>query len=124
MRKLGNRSLIPAVLALAAACALAAFLMDARRAQGSVARVYIGGELVHEIDLGAVTEPYALDIGGRNTLWVEKGAVGMQSADCPDQLCVRQGTIRPGDPPIVCLPNRVVVTIESGADDIDAVSGR
>ena len=36
----------------------------------------------------------------------------MQSANCPDQVCVYQGVIEPGTIiPIVCMPNVVYVSI-------------
>ena len=50
----------------------------------------------------------------------------MSDADCPDKDCVNQGWIsRPGQM-IVCLPNRLVIKIESDKltqeEDVDAVS--
>ena len=52
---------------------------------------------------------------GSNLLVIEDGAAYMEDADCPDHICVEMGKIRYTGQSIVCLPNRVVVTIE-GAD--------
>ena len=35
----------------------------------------------------------------------------MKEADCPDKLCVHQKAISAENESIVCLPNRVVVTV-------------
>lgn len=65
--------------------------------------------------------------GEENVIAVEGGAVWMQSANCRDQLCVQQGCTRSAGKQIVCLPHRVVVSLErtQGAavqeDDLDVV---
>ncbi|MCD8190072.1 MAG: NusG domain II-containing protein [Clostridiales bacterium] len=58
-----------------------------------------------------------------NLVVIEDGAVHMEEADCPDQLCVKQGKIRYAGDSLICLPNRVVVEI-SGEDEqaLDAVA--
>ncbi|MCC8076473.1 MAG: NusG domain II-containing protein [Clostridiales bacterium] len=58
-----------------------------------------------------------------NLVVIEDGTVHMEEADCPDQLCVKQGKIRYAGDSLICLPNRVVVEI-SGEDEqaLDAVA--
>ena len=47
----------------------------------------------------------------------------MQEASCPDQICVHHSRISRNKETIVCLPDKVVITIENGEDSgIDAVS--
>lgn len=96
---------------------------------GTVARVYSGGELVREIDLSRVTEPYSFTVessnGGENTVSVEPGRIRVSSADCPDKVCVNQGWVDSGAAPIVCLPNQLVIRLtdpEGTENIIDAVS--
>lgn len=49
---------------------------------------------------------------GENILHIEDGGVSMQSASCPDQVCVYQGIITPPTLiPIVCMPNVVYVSL-------------
>lgn len=55
------------------------------------------GELYEEIDLMAVALPYDIRIEterGYNIVHVEHGAISVSEADCPDQICVRQGRSR------------------------------
>ncbi|MCD7821944.1 MAG: NusG domain II-containing protein [Clostridiales bacterium] len=63
------------------------------------------------------------DGGTTNLVVIEDGTVHMEEADCPDQLCVKQGKIRYAGDSLICLPNRVVVEI-SGEDEqaLDAVA--
>ncbi|MBQ8823945.1 MAG: NusG domain II-containing protein [Ruminococcus sp.] len=70
---------------------------------------------LYTIDLDDVKEPYTLKIYGENNLWncilVEPGQIRIESASCPDMLCVKQGAISNGKLPIVCLPNHVQIKI-------------
>ena len=55
-----------------------------------------------------------------NILLISSGKAKMIEADCRDQLCVHQKAISIQNENIVCLPNRVVVTVtneESGGFD-------
>jgi len=60
--------------------------------------------------------------GGSNILEVTQDAVWLSSANCPDKLCVNQGKIRFTGECIVCLPNKLTVTIEGAEGTIDLVS--
>lgn len=58
-----------------------------------------------------------------NTLIIAEGCAKMEEADCPDRLCVKQRKISKNRENIVCLPNKVVVTVENGGDSgIDAIA--
>lgn len=52
--------------------------------------------------------------GGRNMLVIEDGCVHVTDASCPDKLCEKQGQISANGETIVCLPNRVVITVQGG----------
>lgn len=108
-----------------AACATYVLLRPA--GTGVVARITLDGELVEEIDLSAVTEPYTFTLEGpggfTNTIQVEHGRIRVLEAGCPDQVCVNQGYISDGTVPIVCLPNRLVIEIVGGGDSLDAAAG-
>lgn len=58
-----------------------------------------------------------------NYLVIEDGYASMIEASCPDKLCVKQKKISKNNETIVCLPNKVVVTIVSNENsDLDAVA--
>ena len=90
-----------------------------------IANIYVDSKLYDSIDLSKVENSYTIDIqvaaDKHNIILVEQGAISMQSADCPDKLCVKQGKIQNGTYPIVCLPHKVIISFENN-DKTDAVS--
>lgn len=101
-----------AVFALLAAAGAGLFLL--RGGGGTVAVMTVDGEVIDSVDLSAVAVPYEKVVQtqwGQNTVRFSHGAVAVVSADCPDKLCVEQGTIEDGAIPIVCLPHRLVIQI-------------
>lgn len=61
--------------------------------------------------------------GGTNLLVIEDGKADMIEADCPDKLCVKQKAISKNMENIICLPNKVIVEVESAEDrEYDAVT--
>lgn len=49
-----------------------------------------------------------------NTVAIKGGRVTVSSASCKNQVCVKHGSISKNGESIVCLPNRLIVTIEDG----------
>ena len=47
----------------------------------------------------------------------ENGEIWVESSDCPTQDCVHTGHISRGGQSIVCLPARVIITLEGPADN-------
>ena len=93
---------------------------------GTTAVISQNGVVLYRIGLDTLIEPKTFHITGENgeenLVRVERGRVCMDSASCPDQVCVDQGYIDNGALPIVCLPNKVIITIEGGDDSIDAAA--
>lgn len=82
------------------------------REEGAVAVVRIDGCEVERHAL-SVNGTFALN-GGSNTLVIENGEAYLSYANCPDQICVKQGHIHYTQQVITCLPNRLTVTVEGG----------
>ena len=59
--------------------------------------------------------------GGTNTIEIKDGRVRMIEAFCPNHLCIRQGWIIFEGQSIVCLPNKVSVTVRGTGDALDFV---
>jgi hypothetical protein len=89
--------------------------------------VSLDGEELMQIDLSAVKEhaeypvencPYPLVIAA------EPGRIRVLESRCPGNDCVRTGWISEPGRSIVCLPNRLVITLVSdAAPPFDAVTG-
>lgn len=56
------------------------------------------------------------EAGGYNVLEIADGCASVVEASCPDKLCVHQHRISHSDEAIVCLPNKVVVSVVSGRE--------
>ena len=63
-----------------------------------------------------------IDVDGHNKVVIAGGEVWMEAADCPDKLCVAQGKISRSGQTIICLPNKVMVTIKGGKSEYDGVA--
>ena len=110
--------LIAALLILGGGLAL--FLWLTRQGGGTV-RVQMDGETVMELPLDRNIQIVLGSEGRTNTLVIEDGAARVTAAGCPDQICVNHGAIRFAGESIVCLPHRLVVTVEGGqAGGVDA----
>lgn len=76
---------------------------------------------------GKVTASYPIDVdktvtingvnGGKNVLKISGGTADMTEADCPDQTCVKKHSIRYEGEAIVCLPHKVVISIDHSSND-------
>lgn len=114
---------------LAVSAGLSVWLLSGKDT-GATALIYQNGVCIETIDLSAVTQAVSLRIewedGGYNLVSIEPGRICVAEANCPDQVCVRQGWSSNGATPIACLPHRLVIELsgETGADTgIDAAVG-
>jgi hypothetical protein len=55
--------------------------------------------------------------GHYNVVVISSGEVSVTEASCKNQVCVKHGAISRSGESIVCLPNRLVVRIESGSEE-------
>ena len=126
--RLSTRAWIALLTAVVLALVVCAFALR-QRSPGTIARVYVDGVCVREIDLSALASDMSFTVEterGVNAIEARPGGIRIASADCPDQVCVRFGWLTGGTTPIVCLPHRVVVQLEGGASEtggVDAISG-
>lgn len=83
----------------------------------SIANIYQNGVIIKSIDLSKVDKSYEFDVegenGGSNTIKIENCGISITCSDCPDEICINTGVIKDGVVPIVCLPNKLLIKIES-----------
>ena len=113
--------LLAAVVLFGAVLALTLWL---NQSQGSVVQIRIDGKVTASLPLDRDTE-YEINgaDGGRNLLVISGGAAWVESADCPDELCVGMGKISRVGQSVVCLPHKVVVEITGGSAEVDVTAG-
>lgn len=100
---------------------LALLFVTLTRKEGAAVEITVGGEVVATYSLFKNGE-YELN-SGTNTLVIENGVAYMDYSSCPDHVCERKGKIRYAGQTIVCLPNKLTVTIIGETDEsVDFVS--
>lgn len=115
--------LVGSILLVSAA---AGALVFRGRAGDSTAFLYQDGVCIRTIALSGVDAPFSFTVeweGGYNVIEVERGRIRVAQADCPDQVCVRQGWISNSVVPVACLPHRLVIQLESAGGGVDGVTG-
>ena len=115
---------LDALVALAVLAAAAAILFAFRPKSGNflTARIVLDNELVAELP----TQPVTLQVPGARypiTVEAEHGRVRVSHSECPSQDCVHTGWVSRSGGQIICLPNRLVITVTGGGADADAVTG-
>ena len=123
--KIQTRLLVAATAILLVVSASAAIWLFSHPNSGKTAKIYVDGELVRTVDLGA-SDAFDLETKyGVNRIRVEDGRICVEEADCPDRTCVKMGWRSDDVVPIACLPHHLVIRIEADAPDDapDAVIG-
>ena len=96
-------------------------IVNLTKTEGAVAVVEIDGVTVSEYRLSENGE-HLLN-GGTNRLVIEDGCAYLNYSNCPDHTCERTGKIRYTGQTIVCLPNRLSITVKGSSDGgVDLVS--
>ncbi len=91
------------------------------RGDGDCVTVTVDGEL---LGVYSLSKDMTLDIRsgedgkGHNLLVIKAGKAYVASASCPDGICSSHKPISKNGESIVCLPNRVVITVTT-EDDVD-----
>ena len=111
--------LLIALLLLLSLSLLLFVLLD--KEDGAIAVVEVNGVTVGSYPL-SVDGVFPLN-GGTNVLIIEEGTARLVESQCPDHTCERTGRVRYVGQTIVCLPNRLSVTVTGDAQNgVDFVS--
>lgn len=118
----GDLLAVAAILALAVVSAVCLF---PRNQQGLTAQVMQNGEVLLTRSLESLTEPIVYSVEAAYPLTLELSGQGVRVLEtaCPGQDCRHVGLITEAGQQIVCLPNRLVVTLQGEPDSYDAITG-
>ena len=92
--------------------------------KGDMVIVKVDGKLYQKLPLDQNTTLNIKGVdGGTNTLTIKDGYAYITDASCPDKICKNHKKIRYNKESIICLPNKVIIEIQSNKKiDLDAVS--
>jgi len=79
--------------------------------------VEVSGELVMELSLDSDVTRTVRGPLGDTVIKIENGTVRVIDSACPNDLCIKMGSISSAGDAVVCVPNRVFVTIRGGSSD-------
>jgi hypothetical protein len=111
MIKKNDVILIGVIIVLALAVIL---FLNLNKKEGNRVVVRVDGKIYQTFDLNKDTTFTVEDgKGGFNTFVIQNKTVDMLEASCPDKICVNHKPVRYNHETITCLPNKVVLTVES-----------
>ena len=90
------------------------------RAEGNTVTVTVDGEYFGEYSLSEDMEEYIYSGENNaqyNHLVIREGKAFVDKASCPDGICSDHSAIFRDGESIICLPNKVVVTVNSRVSD-------
>ena len=120
MNKPGKRDILLCLVVLAVAGIGYLLLTLSGIGKGAEAIVTVDGEVYGRYALDEPQEiPIVIDGVTANVLAIEDQKADMVSASCPDKLCVQQKAIANTNETIVCLPHKVVISIDNSANTDD-----
>ncbi len=117
-----NDAIFIAVLVLVIAVAGACLYFF--RGEGDAVTVSVDGKVIATYPLAVDrTEDILTGENGLNRLVIRDGKAWVETASCPDGICAAHKPIHREGESIVCLPNKVVVTVQTAdtADQPDIV---
>lgn len=124
--KKGDLIALASLLAVCAVIAALIFAFGGSRSGGDTVVVRQNGEVSAQLPLSkSGSAEYDVVSNGKtvNTVLVKDGAVSMIYADCPDGVCTAHAPISRAGERIICLPNRVEISIESSSsNELDGVA--
>ena len=103
---------------------IALFIYKVQLTQGGYVTVSVDGDVVATYSLAEDGE-YRIDVDDTsyNILCIDNGTAAIIEASCPDKLCVNMGRIKNNGESIVCLPNKVVVTVVDENSEDETLDG-
>lgn len=91
------------------------------KVENKVAKVYYENDLILEIDLSKELDEYIVEgYNGKVKIEAGNGKIRVIEEKSPYHICSKQGYIDSSYQTIVCLPNKIIIEIES-KDTVDAV---
>ena len=113
LKKYKNDFILIGVVLVVAASLIAAVTLLAKK--GETVKIIIDGKTKYTYNLNEDNK-FTLSTGEddkyQNTVIIEGGKAYMQSANCPDKICVAHSAISKAGQTIVCLPHKIVVAVE------------
>lgn len=124
-KRLGKNDIVFIIIIFILIALISLCLIIFRNNSSGMVIITVNGERYKELSLSDDLEFEIKDSSGNTTniLVIKDGKADMIDATCPDKLCVHQKAISYDMESIICLPNKVVVTVSSDIEnDYDVIA--
>lgn len=115
------------VVVVVVACAIALILaLRPTDSDQRTAQITLDGVVIAEYDLNSVEDPLLIPIDSPYplTIEVDNGQIRIADSTCPGGDCLHSGWVTQAGGQIICLPNRLVISIIGNSDsEFDAILG-
>ena len=108
--------LIGGILIIAFAILIGMHLMQKKdTSENAMVVITVDGEEINRLPLN-VDDSLTITVEGQETnqLIIKDGKASITDATCPDKICVKHRAIKYDGESIVCLPHKLVVSIDGG----------
>ncbi|AKN34060.1 membrane protein [Clostridium carboxidivorans P7] len=125
--KKGDKIAAVLIIALIVVSAISVFLYKQHiKSSHHIASIKQDGKVIKTIDLDTIKEKQEIKVpynGNHfNIIEILPGKIRIKDADCPDKICVKTGWISEPGQSSVCLPHRLMITIEGKNAKVDQIS--
>ena len=111
MKKIKNDMMLAGAILLIALAAFGIYLLFPK--EGNTIIVSVDGKEQYLFSLEQeITQTVQNETGDLNTVVIQEGKVSVSDANCPDGICVAHHPISKVGESIVCLPHKLVVSVE------------
>lgn len=111
-----NLILAVVLCAVVLLCLVLLWVQRSRQETGTVAKVWLDGQVVLTFDLGDYEESTLVDLepvtGRTAKVELKDHQIRFVQVDCPDHVCEGYGFLSQVNQTAVCMPNRLVITVE------------
>lgn len=110
MKQVKDRTIVMVVVVISLLFAVGGYIFNSIN-PGKVVIITVNNEEYMTLPLSENKELIVDNEYGINRIVIKDGKVYVESADCPDKTCVRQGEIDKSSESIICLPHKLSITI-------------
>lgn len=101
------------------------FAKQGAKSQNNMAIIKVEDEIIKSVTLPNSQKDWHFTVKGKMgpaIIEVNREKIRMHESPCPDQICVHRGWIDSPGETIICVPNRVVITIQQRDKGIDGIT--
>ena len=110
------------VCVLVAAAGIFLLLFLSGNVSADTVEIYSSGTLFGKYSLSSDITVDVVTEFGSNTVCIEKGNVYVTHSSCDDKNEILQGKISHPGQSLICLPNKLIVTLNGRRENVDSIS--